>query len=284
MTDEEPKRRRGGTPNRKCIRWTPEEDRIIRVSPPWMTAKQLQKTLYKATGIHRNEISVSDRRRVLNPDYDLEPAGWIRLSNIAGQGARGNVTSQVAIRAAKEDGALRIITIRGVKRRIVPMKWADEWLAKKQRESDEYQHALDHGWLLTKDIADALGKPWPAFHGWLRRAFTEGNSIYKVFNGIKRVKGFRRELYWEPVATRAAIQTIKEHERRNRMLKRQLWSAKKVAAFLGVHIQTVHDRCGRLKALDALPHERNSKGWYYWNPAAIIALAETLKEEDREAA
>lgn len=256
-------------PGRKCPRWTAEEDRILRESPARMTSKQLQKTIHKATGNLRHLTSIMERRRLVNPDYDLEPHGWIRLGSIAKMGQ--NNLDATAQKFAERDGVLKYTVISGKKIKIVPMQWADQWITRKQHLSDQRQYAIDNGWYTTARIAEALGKPTRGFFRYLDFGL-KGIGVYTAFKDVQIIRGPGRALYWEPTATRAAIERVKIQISTNKRLRRHLWSAKRVAALFGV---TTYALCknAQYRELLALVVEADSMHIKYWHPEDVINWA-----------
>lgn len=261
--------------NRKIVRWTPEEDDVIRNGLLEWGLADLQREILERTGVHRTQAAILRRRGILNPDFRLEPDGWIRLLSIAGLGANADKVSPEALRAAKAARALRVMRISGRDVLVVKAKWADEWLAYKAQQAAEYDRAIENGWIATKEIIRQLGKNKFTFYSQLRNAIEKDVGLLRPLAKVPRLlTSTKNQTYlWEPEAARRAIEEIKNQVRVNRMMRREMWSSKKVASFLNSDLRAVRDGFGQFRSLLDLPTERNTRGWRYWNPADVVAWA-----------
>lgn len=255
--------------------WTAEEDEIIRTAPPKFTIEDLQAAIKERTGMERSHKAVRLRRKRINPDYNIEPAGFIRLVAVANNGINGDKLSHEALREAKAAGVLRVTRINGRDVRVVPMKWADEWLAKKEKHAAEYQHAIDNNWLPTSVIWKGLNQTRDVFWAWMRKARESRSGILVPLADVPRVEvnPIYGDQLWEPIATRVAIAKVRELEGMNRKLRRHYWGSKRVAAFFNLDSYHTLDTNPTFRAVHDLNVQRNTRGWRYWNPDEVRAWA-----------
>lgn len=269
--------------SRRAI-WSAAEDDVILTAPSRFTIQDLQKAIRERTGIERTERAVRKRRKIIKPDYALEPDGFIRLALIAAIGAKGTTISPIALREAKDAGVLRVTRINGRNVKVVPMKWADEWLGRKTEYTTTYHEAVANGWLPTSELCRELKKTKDTFWSFLRVAREKGIGTFVPLLDVPclHVNSTHGDRLWEPTAARVAITKVRELENFNRKLRRYYWCSKRVAAFFGKSTYRAIDRNPSFKTLHDLRIERNTYGWRYWIPDEVRAWAKANGKQTEE--
>jgi hypothetical protein len=184
--------------------WTPEEIEILRRHGHKASLADLAKMLKKASGIQRTHRGIALQRRRLDPNWDIGMPGMVSLISISGLGAKLKSVNERAFRKAKEDGVMRHQLIRGRLAAVVPVKWADAWIAAEEENSRRHDELRNAGWYYTTEIAKMLGVNRRYCIVCLRNK-NMGNGEWRMFRGVESVKLIGKPILWEPNATRIAV-------------------------------------------------------------------------------
>jgi hypothetical protein len=193
------------TPKREPRRpWTPEEDELLRWHGPKVTLQKLQKILQKELGVERSIRGITQRRRRIDPTWTSHLGGVIPLAAISGLGAEMRAKNPRAFRQAKADGVLQHRLVYGRKTAVVPLEWADGWIAAEEQRTKRHAELRDAGWLYTTEIAKILKIPNGHCIIGLRN-LSKRNGAWRPFRNVESAKIIGKPILWEPTGTRTAI-------------------------------------------------------------------------------
>jgi len=184
--------------------WTPEEDELLRWHGPKVTLQKLSKILKKELDSDRTPRAISQRRRRIDPTWSSHLGGMISLVSISGLGSNQDGTNPRALRQAKADGVLQHRLILGRKAAVVPLEWADAWIAAEAENARRYEELRTAGWYFTTEIAAMLNVTARYLAVALKQGRDRGGA-WRMFKNVEYVKLIDQRILWEPTGTRTAI-------------------------------------------------------------------------------
>lgn len=191
--------------------WTPEEDELLRQYGSHVTLKKLAQMLKQQLGTERTPRGIARRRRVIDPAWDAQLGQMISLISVSGLGSEQQAVNPRAIRQAEADGVLRHRLVRGRKVAVVPLAWADAWIAAEEENARRHDELRDAGWLYTPEIAKMLGIS-NAYCIVALKNLKMRNGAWRMFRNVESVKLIGKPLLWEPNGIRAAIAAYQRNQ------------------------------------------------------------------------
>lgn len=233
--------------------------------------------LEKRTGIPRTIHAIRIRRNHLDAAWGTDPVGYVALGDIAGLGSRGYSSNERAKRKATEDGVLKSRFLGGKIRFIVPIAWADEWLAEREAERLQADELIAAGWLTTAQVAKLMNIT-------RRRAtiiltqFSKRGGYYGMFQHVRHHRLWDGRSVWEPTEIRAAI--VLYNSKRARPKPQGWWGLKRTADELQVAPRSIRDATVWLRKLgfEEVESRKNGFGRKFWNPQQVRAFREAHGE------
>lgn len=131
--------------------------------------------------------------------------GYVKLAD-----AMDAAASRTASYAARADGVLYQADY-GRAPYTVPERWLDEYLDRQIEWSVAGDTAAAEGWWTVHDIARVVGLPWRTVSSKLTpRKANEGFG--RCFKDVPRLRGPRRQVFYEPAAAAAAATEARRYE------------------------------------------------------------------------
>lgn len=184
--------------------WTPEEDTFLRKYGNRYSTQKISELLEKNFGTKRTFRGIQRRRRVIDAYWDTATPGMISLVSISGLGANLNAINPRALRQAEADGVLERRLIRGRLTAVVPIEWADAWIAESEKNSERHEELRAAGWYYTSEVAKILSIS-NSYCITALRNLRHHDGIWGVFKNVESFKLIDQRLLWEPTAMRTAI-------------------------------------------------------------------------------